>query len=109
MKYAASKVNSGRRFFRVGTAKVIMLVCNSCICKHKSSFFKIIFYPIKNIPWTFMEDNKWKGYCIDLIEKLAKEMNFKYELVVKDAFGEVDPITNKWNGLIGGLVEGVND
>lgn len=55
-----------------------------------------------------MEDNKWKGYCIDLIKKLANEMNFKYELVVKDEFGELDPITNKWNGLIGGLVEGVN-
>lgn len=51
----------------------------------------------------------WHGYCIDLIEKLAKEMNFKYELVVKDEFGELDPVTNKWNGLIGGLVEGVND
>lgn len=55
-----------------------------------------------------MEDNKWKGYCIDLIEKLAKEMNFKYELVVKDKFGEHDPTTGKWDGLIGDLVEGVS-
>lgn len=54
-----------------------------------------------------MEDNIWQGYCIDLIEKLSKEMNFKYELVIKDEFGQPDPITNKWNGLIGGLVEGV--
>lgn len=56
-----------------------------------------------------MEDSKWKGYCIDLIEKLAKEMNFKYELVVKEKFGVFNPTTNKWNGLIGGLVEGVSD
>lgn len=55
-----------------------------------------------------MENNIWKGYCIDLIEKLANEMNFKYELVVKDKFGELDSITNKWDGLIGGLVEGVS-
>lgn len=56
-----------------------------------------------------MEDSKWKGYCIDLIEKLAKEMNFKYELVVKEKFGVYNPATNKWNGLIGGLVEGVSE
>lgn len=60
----------------------------------------------KSIPWTFMEDT-WKGYCIDLIEKLAEEMNFNYELISKNKFGELDPATNKWNGLIGGLVEGV--
>ncbi|XP_026814788.1 ionotropic receptor 25a [Rhopalosiphum maidis] len=82
MKYDALTVVSGRRFFRVGTAKAI--------------------------PWTFMED-VWKGYCIDLIEKLSVEMNFKYELVVKDQFGELDPVTNQWNGLIGGLVDGELD
>lgn len=54
-------------------------------------------------------DDVWKGYCIDLIEKLSKEMNFKYELVVKDKFGALDPVTNQWNGLIGGLVEGVSE
>lgn len=54
-------------------------------------------------------EGTWKGYCIDLIEKLAKEMNFKYELVVKDQFGSLDPLTNKWNGLIGGLVDGVSE
>lgn len=55
-----------------------------------------------------MED-EWKGYCIDLIEKLSIEMNFKYELVIKDQFGELDPVTNQWNGLIGGLVDGVSE
>jgi len=55
-----------------------------------------------------MEGTTWKGYCIDLIEELAKEMNFKYELIVKNKFGEFDQTTNKWDGLIGGLVEGVS-
>jgi hypothetical protein len=63
---------------------------------------------LKFIPWTFFEDT-WKGYCIDLIKKLAKEMNFKYELVVKDKFGDFNNITKKWTGLIGGLVEGVSE
>lgn len=53
-------------------------------------------------------EETWKGYCIDLIEKLANEMKFKYELVVLDSFGRLDPTTNKWDGLIGGLVEGVS-
>lgn len=55
-----------------------------------------------------MDGTGWKGYCIDLIKKLAEEMNFEYELVVKDNFGEVDPATQRWNGLIGGLVQGVS-
>lgn len=55
-----------------------------------------------------MDGVEWKGYCIDLIKKLAEEMNFEYELVVKDQFGEVDPATQRWNGLIGGLVQGVS-
>lgn len=50
----------------------------------------------------------WKGYCIDFIEKLAEEMNFKYELIAKSRFGEFNPTTNRWTGLIGGLVEGVS-
>ncbi|XP_025420928.1 ionotropic receptor 25a [Sipha flava] len=82
MKYLVSTVSSGRRFFKIGI--------------------------IKFIPWTFFEDT-WKGYCIDLIKKLAKEMNFKYELVVKDKFGDFNNITKKWTGLIGGLVEGELD
>ncbi|XP_050430307.1 ionotropic receptor 25a [Adelges cooleyi] len=82
MEQTASTFISKQRFFRIGTAKAI--------------------------PWTFM-DGTWKGYCIDLIEKLAKDMNFKYELVVKEVFGELDPVNNTWNGLIGGLVEGELD
>lgn len=68
-----------------------------------------LFLPhVQSIPWSYMENDIWKGYCVDLIEKLAKEMNFNYELIVKDKFGELDSATNKWNGLIGGLIEGVS-
>lgn len=51
---------------------------------------------------------KWTGFCIDLIELMAKEQNFDYELVIpkNGTFGKrVGP--DKWDGLIGDLKTGV--
>ncbi|XP_050536810.1 ionotropic receptor 25a isoform X2 [Daktulosphaira vitifoliae] len=74
-----------QRFFRIGTAQ--------------------------SIPWTFLDetDGKWKGYCIDLIEKLSKEMNFKYELIIKKDIGIPNRVNKSWNGLVKGLIEGELD
>lgn len=62
-------------------------------------------------PWSESVDDipagNYKGYCIELIQKISEEMNFDYEIVVpKDGrFG--DNINGEWNGLIGDLVRWV--
>jgi len=54
-------------------------------------------------------NQKFKGFCIDLIEKIASLCNFTYEIIeVYDGLhGSYSNITNKWNGLIGEIIEKV--
>ena len=46
------------------------------------------------------------GYSIELLEKLAMELNFKYEIyeVPDGKYGSLDPDTNKWNGMVAELL-----
>jgi hypothetical protein len=54
-------------------------------------------------------NQKFKGFCIDLIEKIASLCNFTYEIIeVYDGLhGSYSNITMKWNGLIGEIIEKV--
>ncbi|CAG7732603.1 unnamed protein product [Allacma fusca] len=73
----------------------------------RPAFFRIgiVDFP----PWTFKEDGKWKGYCIDLAEGIAKQMNFTYDLVESNGFGRRNNITGRWDGLTGDLIHGKVD
>lgn len=75
------------------------------------------------IPWTYMKTHPqsgetmidengnpiWEGYCIDMIQRLSEDLEFDYELVVpkKGTFGKRIAF-NKWDGLVGDLMTGVN-
>ncbi|XP_043279377.1 glutamate receptor ionotropic, kainate 2-like [Venturia canescens] len=53
-------------------------------------------------------DNKqYHGYCIDLIEEIAKELKFttKWEIVKDLQYGKYDPETKQWNGLMRRLLD----
>lgn len=52
---------------------------------------------------------KFSGFCIDMLEYIADELDFKYKLyVVKDGkYGGQDP-DGTWNGLVGDVYYGVN-
>lgn len=86
-------------------------------------FFRIGVAPA--VPWTTMKtdphngrplidekgDQIWEGYCIDFAAKLAKAMDFDYELVLpkSGSFGDRIPgQTDMWDGLVGELIRGVN-
>lgn len=91
------EIKSSKRFFRVGITEAI--------------------------PWTYMKTDPktgetmidengnpiWEGYCIDMIERLAEDLDFDYELVVpkKGTFGKRLAF-NKWDGLVGDLMTGVS-
>ncbi|XP_043478065.1 ionotropic receptor 25a isoform X2 [Leptopilina heterotoma] len=83
------EIVAAKRYFRIGTAPAI--------------------------PWTVGETDAngktvWSGYCIDLIEKLAEEMDFEYDLVVPDdrEFG-AKTANGDWTGLVGDLSKGETD
>jgi ABC-type amino acid transport substrate-binding protein len=53
----------------------------------------------------------YEGYCIELIQKIAQNLQFNYKLqVVADGKnGNFDPNINEWNGLIGEVMKGRAD
>lgn len=50
---------------------------------------------------------RYEGYVVDLINKIQQLLKFKYELeVVPDgAYGSLDAVTKKWNGLVKHLLD----
>ncbi|XP_033217570.1 ionotropic receptor 25a isoform X2 [Belonocnema kinseyi] len=80
---------AAKRYFRVGTAMAV--------------------------PWSLpVEDEhgkiKWTGYCIDLIKKLAQDMDFTYDLVIpKDGEFGSKLKNGEWSGLVGDLATGETD
>ncbi|CAL8109951.1 unnamed protein product [Orchesella dallaii] len=57
------------------------------------------------------EDGNFTGYVPDLIEKLASVLKFRYEIreVADGKYGGPDPITKRWNGMIGEVMSGAAD
>lgn len=50
------------------------------------------------------------GYCIDLLEKLAEDMGFTYDLyIVGDGKYGASSGTGRWTGLVGDLLSGTAD
>ncbi|CAK9800330.1 Glutamate receptor ionotropic, kainate 2 [Anthophora plagiata] len=54
-----------------------------------------------------IEQTRYEGFCIDLIEEIAKLLNFKYEfeLVPDGNYGTYNKETKQWNGLIRRLLD----
>lgn len=50
---------------------------------------------------------RYEGYVVDLINRIALTLKFKYELeVVSDnQYGSLSPTTKKWNGMVKYLLE----
>lgn len=50
------------------------------------------------------------GYSIDLLEKLASELSFNYEIYIASdgKYGVMNEVTRKWNGLVGELIPNKN-
>ncbi|XP_045135403.1 ionotropic receptor 25a-like isoform X2 [Portunus trituberculatus] len=56
------------------------------------------------------DPNDYVGYCVDLAERLAKEMKFDYDFrFPKDGQYGVRQKDGTWNGLVGDLSNGVTD
>ena len=51
----------------------------------------------------------YEGFCVDLLEEIAKAVGFRYEinLVGDDKYGVQDEETKEWNGMVRELIDGV--
>lgn len=110
------------RIIEIGTVDDNQFVAVSPqVIKSTKRFFRVGI--TEAIPWTYMKTDPetgetmidenghpiWEGYCIDMIQKLAEDLDFDYELVVpkKGTFGKRLSF-NKWDGLVGDLMTGVS-
>ncbi len=56
-------------------------------------------------------NERYEGYAIELTQKLAELLHFKYEIKVvnDDKYGGFDNVTQKWNGMIKEILDGVRN
>jgi ionotropic glutamate receptor len=93
------------RFFRVGMAVAIPWLYEARDPKTKDLLVD------KN------GNQLYEGYCMDLLDKISKKLNFEYEVVVRknnitmmsNSYGKKDETTGEWDGLIGDLARGETD
>lgn len=54
-------------------------------------------------------NDRYEGFSKDLMEEIARVKNFTYQLklVPDNQPGHHDPVTGKWSGMIGEILEGV--
>ena len=53
----------------------------------------------------FTGNDRFEGYCIDLLEKIASICNFTYTIKLVDDGYHGTLVNGKWNGIIGELVD----
>ncbi|KAK0079071.1 hypothetical protein PV325_001756 [Microctonus aethiopoides] len=79
-------------FFEPGTVNVSLLVITILEKPY------VMMHHEKN----YTGNNRFYGFCVDLLEEVAKEIGFSYrlELVPDRKYGARDPETGEWNGIV---------
>lgn len=61
----------------------------------------------KKSPEHLEGNNRYEGFTIDLIEKIAEMLGFNYEFELEADYGGIDTVTHKWTGMVLKLIEEV--
>lgn len=62
---------------------------------------------MKNSSEPLYGNNRFEGYCIELIDMLSKNLGFNYEFkLIKGPYGEEDEETKLWSGMLGEINKG---
>ena len=58
---------------------------------------------------TLIGNDAYEGFCVDLLEEIAKKVGFKYEIrLVKDDNYGAQTADGTWNGMVGELIRDVS-
>lgn len=77
-----------------------------------------IYFPAQDEPYVMFKksdkplygNDRFEGYCIDLLRELSGILGFRYELrLVEDGkYGALDEGTGQWNGMVRELMDHVS-
>ena len=77
----------------------------------KQSIFHLPFLlPLQSAPYFMQSDSpgsQWKGYIVDLVQKMADIVPFEFDWLIKDSLGRRHSRSGHWNGMIGELLDQV--
>lgn len=51
--------------------------------------------------------SKYYGFCVELLDMIAKARNFTYEIQIEDTVGNIQP-NGSWDGVMGALINRVS-
>ena len=57
---------------------------------------------------TLRGNDKYKGYCVDLLEKISKICGFNYSIKLVEDGLHGSYVNGKWNGIVSELIEKVS-
>lgn len=59
----------------------------------------------------FTGNERFFGFCVDILARVANEVGFDYilDLVPDKKYGAKDPITGEWNGMVLQLMKHVSE
>ena len=72
----------------------------------------------QEIPYVMMHNGKnftgndrFYGFCVDMLDRVANEVGFDYilDLVPDKKYGAKDPVTQEWNGMVWQLMKHVSN
>lgn len=52
-------------------------------------------------------NDRFEGFGVDIIHELSEILGFKYEFRLEKQYGNKDPVTKEWNGMIRQLQDDV--
>ena len=56
---------------------------------------------------TYYGNDQYKGFCVDLLDRISKQCNFNYTIKLVDDGLHGALVNGKWNGIVSELIEKV--
>ncbi|XP_064489275.1 glutamate receptor ionotropic, kainate 3-like [Ornithodoros turicata] len=87
---------------------------NSLFLQNKTLIVTTVLTPpymmLKESAKDLVGNDRYEGYCVDLMQELSHQLNFNYEIQqVKDSAYGLQNEAGEWNGMIGEVVSGKAD
>ncbi|CAH0547299.1 unnamed protein product [Brassicogethes aeneus] len=89
---AGVNITDREAFFDPGTMNVTLVVTT----------ILEIPYMMMHMGKNYTGNNRFYGFCVDILDKISKEVGFEYliDLVPDRKYGACDPETGLWNGMV---------